>query len=198
MFIDTNKFVKLLLSHIIKITVAGLFIGFLHKYDIFVACVLATKLVQKVYKEVFLGKKHLYLLGIILTLVTGISGEYFGVSNGYWAYHDVPRDFPFWLPFAWMLAFCFLYRLEEQTFLLLKNKNFTNKLFLTILLVSFFPAYGEIITIALGVWTYYWPYQILGVPLYAVSCLVFLHLFVDAILVWVNKKFNMNDDVFSL
>lgn len=196
MFTNINEFLKVLLKATIQITISGIIIGLFHKYDIIIALLLALRLIYGIYKRSYL-KQPLILMGIILTGVGGIIGEYWGVSNTFWEYHNINHKLPYWLPFAWMLAFCFLYKLEEESFALLKNKTFTNKAILTLFFVFFYPAYGEVITIALGVWTYYWPYQILGVPLYAFLCLIFLHSSINLLLVWINKKYNFKNDVFT-
>lgn len=198
MFTNTSKFSKELLKATAKITIAGFLIGFLHKYDWLVAIILLAKVIYEITTRVYKNKNYLFLVGMILTCFAGIIGEQWGVYNGYWKYHDVTRSLPLWLPFAWMLAFSFLYKLEIRTIPLLKEKSIKNKLILTIIFVIFFPAYGEIITIKTGVWTYYWPYQLFGVPLYAVICLVFVHMLVNIILVWVNKKYQLKDEVFTL
>lgn len=198
MFTNTSAFTKVLLKATVKITIAGFFIGFLHQYDWLVALVLFAKIGFEIYNRVYKNKNYLFLVGVILTCIAGLIGEHWGVTNGYWEYHDVPRNLPYWLPFAWMLAFSFLYKLEIRTIPLLKNPSLTYKLILTTLYVIFFPAFGEIITIKTGVWTYYWPYQIFGVPLYAIGCLVFVHMMVNLVLVWANKKYNWKDEVFTL
>ena len=198
MFTNTSAFTKVLLKATAKITIAGFLIGFLHQYDWLVALILFIKIAVEVYNRVFKNKNYLFLVGVILTCIAGLIGEYWGVSNGFWEYHDVNRNLPLWLPFAWMLAFSFLYKLEVRTIPLLKDKSLRNKLILTIIYVIFFPAFGEIITIKTGVWTYYWPYQLFGVPLYAVLCLVFVHMMVNLVLVWANKKYNWKDEVFTL
>jgi hypothetical protein len=79
----------------------------------------------------------------------------------------------------------------------LKNKTIKNKVIIAFWLSLIIPAFGEIITINLGVWTYYWPYQIFGVPIYAFVCLVFVHMLVYFILSSICKKWKINDIVFS-
>ena len=72
-----------------------------------------------------------------------------------------------------------------------------NKIVLAIILALILPAFGEVVTIYLGVWTYYWPYQLLGVPLYAFICLVFVHMLVYTLLHFICKKYKINDLVFN-
>lgn len=198
MFTDTTDFLKLLSKHLVKISIAGLFIGLFYRYDALVALILLLKLARKIYNYGYLQQNYLVLIGMLLTGVVGISAEHWGVSNGYWQYHGIEQTLPYWLPFAWMLAFCFLYQVEKEAFALLTNNSFKQKLSLTIFIVSFFPVLGEIITIALGVWTYYWPYKIFGVPLLAILCLTVLHLSINLLLTWINIKFKLKDNVLIL
>ena len=96
-----------------------------------------------------------------------------------------------------MLAFYFLYSIESRLIPYLKYKTIKNKLIIAFWLSLIVPAFGEIITINLGVWTYYWPYQVFGVPLYAFMCLVFVHMIVYGILAFICKKKKINDVVFT-
>lgn len=195
---STNRISIIILKALAKLIVAGVFIGLLKSYDLVIASALFLKIVYELNKHIFSKKEKnwVLLIGMLLTGFGGILGEYWGVTNGYWEYHKVSRELPLWLPFAWMLAFNFLYRLEEQLIDYLKKKTIQNKIILAILLTLIFPAVGEMITIALGVWTYYWPYQILGVPLYAFICLVFVHMLVYLILNQVCKRYHIQDTVF--
>lgn len=181
-----------------KLVVAGVFIGLLKSYDWLIALALLAKVLYELNKHIFsaTNKNWVLLIGMLLTGIGGIIGEYWGVSNGYWEYHEVSRELPLWLPFAWMLAFNFLYRLEEKLITALNRKSLRNKIVLAIGLTLIFPAVGEMITIALGVWTYYWPFQILGVPLYAFVCLVFVHMLVYAIINQICKRYKITDSVF--
>lgn len=190
---------KVLLKGSIKLLIAGCFIGFLKSYDLLIAIVLFLKVIHIVYKNLFASesKNWIVIIGMLLTCFGGIVGETWGVSNGYWEYHEVSRELPLWLPFAWMLAFRYLYQLELGLIPHLKNQNVTSKIILAIILTLIFPAVGEMITIYLGVWTYYWPYQILGVPLYAFLCLVFVHMLVYSILHFICKKYKIDNLVFS-
>ncbi|WP_159948283.1 hypothetical protein [Polaribacter septentrionalilitoris] len=182
-----------------KLIIAGVLIGFLKQYDLIVAILLGLKIIHNIYVEIIKPeqKNWLLLIGMLLTCFGGIVGETWGVTNGYWEYHEVTRKLPLWLPFAWMLAFHYLYKLERNLIPLLTNQTQKNKIILAIILALILPAFGEVITIYLGVWTYYWPYQILGVPLYAFVCLVFVHMLVYTILHLVCKKYNVEDVVFN-
>jgi hypothetical protein len=198
----TNKkvFITEVLKAIIKLIIAGILIGVLKKHDTIIAVILILKVFHNIYTEIIkpqTNKNWLLLVGMLLTGFGGVIGEIWGVTNGYWQYHEVTRDLPLWLPFAWMLAFHYLYKLERNLIPLLKIQSQNNKIMLAIVLALILPAFGEVITIYLGVWTYYWPYQVLGVPLYAFICLVFVHMLVYAILNFICKKWNIKDIVFN-
>ena len=195
-----KQFFKEILKALAKLIIAGVFIGVLKKYDAIIAVILLLKIFHNSYTEVVkpkTNKNWLLLIGMLLTGFGGIVGETWGVTNGYWEYHEVARELPLWLPFAWMLAFHYLYKIERNLIPLLTNQSQKNKIILAIILALILPAFGEVITIYLGVWTYYWPYQILGVPLYAFICLVFVHMLVYTILHLVCKKYKINDIVFN-
>ncbi len=199
MITNKKKFYIEILKAIIKLVIAGVLIGVLKKYDAVIAGILILKIAHNIYKDILKPKEKnwILLVGMLLTCFGGIVGETWGVTNGYWKYHEVTRELPLWLPFAWMLAFHYLYKLERNLIPLLKNKSQKNKIFLALLLALILPAFGEVITIYLGVWTYYWPYQILGVPLYAFICLVFVHMLVYTILHFICKKYKIEDIVFN-
>ena len=188
-----------ILKAIIKLCIAGFLIGFLKSYDAIIAIILFLKILHIIYKNIIIAKTKnwILLIGMIVTGFGGIVGEKWGVSNNYWEYHEVSKELPLWLPFAWMLAFYFLYSIESKLIAFLKNKTINNKLIIAFWLSLLVPAFGEVITINLGVWTYYWPYQIFGVPLYAFICLVFVHMLVYGILSFICKKWKINDIVFS-
>jgi len=199
LIINKNKFTKEVLKSLLKLIIAGVFIGLLKKQDAIIAVLLLLKISQNIYLEIIKPKTHknwILLIGMLLTGFGGIVGETWGVLNGYWEYHEVPNELPLWLPFAWMLAFHYLYKLERNLIPLLSNQTQKNKILLAIILALILPAFGEIITIQLGVWTYYWQYQLFGVPLYAFLCLVFVHMLVYTILHIICKKYQIKDLVF--
>ncbi|SDS14374.1 hypothetical protein SAMN05216503_2110 [Polaribacter sp. KT25b] len=200
MITNKKQFYKEILKSLAKLIIAGIFIGVLKEYDAIIAFILLLKIFHNIYTEIIkpkTNKNWLLLIGMLLTGFGGIVGETWGVSNGYWEYNKVTRELPLWLPFAWMLAFHYLYKLERNLIPLLSNQSQKNKIVLAIILALILPAFGEVITIYLGVWTYYWPYQLLGVPLYAFICLLFVHMLVYSILHYVCKKYKINDIVFN-
>ncbi len=183
-----------------KITLTGIVIGVFHAYDFWVGLLLGIRLLIFIYKNYYkTAKKNWILLaGMVLTGFLGICAEIWGITFQFWEYHDLTnnRQLPYWLPFAWMFAFRFIYLLETKLIHSLDLQKMHHKTWLAIAITAFFPAYGEVITINLGVWTYSWPYQFLGVPLYAVICLVALHMGINYLLsLWVKKK-KINDAVF--
>ncbi|NJB81827.1 hypothetical protein [Wenyingzhuangia aestuarii] len=188
-----------LLKATLKICIAGVFIGLLHKYDGIVAIILVLKVIHSMYSLGFKNKQKFWMvpIGMILTGVLGIAAESWGIYNGYWEYHNVSTQMPLWLPFAWMLAFSYVYKLEKELFSQLNKPSLQTKALITFLLALIFPAFGEIITINLGVWTYSWPYQFLGVPLYALICLVIFHMCVNTLIYVLTNKLQIKDPVFS-
>jgi hypothetical protein len=200
MISNKKRFSLEILKAIIKLIIAGVLIGVLKKHDVIIASIIVLKIAHNIYKEVIVPKTNknwILIIGMLLTCFGGIVGETWGVANGYWEYHEVTRELPLWLPFAWMYAFHYLYKLEKNLIPLLQNQIQRNKIILAIILALVLPAFGEVITIYLGVWTYYWPYQILGVPLYAFICLVFVHMLVYTLLHFICKKYKINDIVFN-
>lgn len=184
----------------VKITLTGIVIGVFHEYDFWIGLLLFIRLIAFLYKNYFKSteKNWILLAGMIITGILGICAEIWGVTFQFWEYHDLTnnRQLPYWLPFAWMFAFRFIYMLETKLIISLGLQKMSHKTWLAIFITAFFPAYGEVITINLGVWTYSWPYQFLGVPLYAVICLVALHMGINFMLsIWVKKK-KINDPVF--
>ena len=188
-----------ILKALVKLGIAGVLIGVLKSYDWIVAILLLLKILHVIYVNILksTNKNWILLIGMLLSGVGGILAEHWGVSNGYWTYHEVSRALPLWLPFAWMLAFYFLYRIEVGLIQHLQHKTTQNKLIIAIWLSLIVPAVGEMITINLGVWTYDWPYQILGVPLLAFGCLVAFHMVIYLILSAVCKKYKVDDLVFG-
>ncbi|MBL4642832.1 MAG: hypothetical protein JKY44_04485 [Flavobacteriaceae bacterium] len=184
----------------LKITVAGVAIGYLHDYDFLLGILLLTRILVLIYTDYIkaTSKNWILLAGMLLTGSLGVLVEIWGVSNGYWEYHDLTnnRQLPYWLPLAWMYAFRFIYKLERQVIVILKLKKLLHKTYLAIFITAVLPVFGEVITINLGVWTYSWPYQFLGVPLYAIICLVVLHMGINFLLSLVVRKKKIHDPVF--
>ena len=188
-----------LVKSLLKITIAGIVIGYFHIYDGVLAGLLLLKIGHSVYQLGFKKsqKNWIIVLGVVLTGVLGMISEIWGVYNQYWEYHDIQRKFPLWLPLGWMLAFTFLYKTEKGVFESLENPTFKQKALITSLLVIIFPAIGEAITINLGVWTYHWPYQLFGVPAFTFLCLLVLHSIINYSIYLFCKHKNIKDPVFG-
>ena len=194
------ELIKFTFKRIFILSVAGLVISVLHDKDWIVALLLGGFCVT-----VFLRKRKsphavLYLVGFLISAIGGVLAEDWGISSGLWVYHDLPdgRNFPYWLPFAWGLAFSFLYSFEYCYIKVLQLWRPMQKIILTILVTALLPTIGEIVTVQMGVWTYYGPYQLFGIPLYAIGLLVAFHTSVFLVLCGLNAFFKMNDPVFSL
>ncbi len=182
MFTSYKKVSLEFLKAVIKVCIAGLAIGFLKEFSLIVAGLISLKIVHIFYVAGFKSKSDknwILLAGMLLTGFFGILAEFWGVSMEYWEYHYINGAMlPAWLPFAWMMAFYILYQLEHRLVPYLKNPTFTHRIVLMIFLTLIIPAFGEMIAINMGVWTYSWPYQLLGVPVYAFIALVMIHMFV--------------------
>jgi hypothetical protein len=196
---NKKSFLNEIAKAFIKLGIAGTVIGLFKQYDFWVAILLFLKVLHVIYVHVLKPstKNWILLIGMIISGAGGIIAEHWGVSNGYWEYHEVSRNLPLWLPLAWALAFYFLYRIEVGLIKNIQHKTLKNKLIIAILLSLIIPAVGEMITINLGVWTYYWDYQILGVPLLAFACLLGFHMFIYLLLYGICKKYKIDDLVFS-
>lgn len=197
--INPKLFYSSILKSTLKISIAGIIIGYFHAYDFFLAIGLFFKIIHSIYSLGFKNnqKNWIVLFGALFTGALGMISEFWGITNQYWEYHDVNKNLPLWLPFAWMLAFTFLYKTERDIFASLKSPSFKTKAIITSLLVIIFPAIGEAITINFGVWTYHWSYQIFGVPAFAFLCLLTLHSIINYTLYSFCKKRNIKDPVYN-
>lgn len=184
-----------------KLSLAGMMIGLLHAHDGWVALILAVYMTLTVWKKFRLksGDRFIYLTGLIISAFFGVLCELWGIYFGYWKYHDLAngREFPFWLPFAWGLAFTYIYKIEKQLVISVPITGFWSKLSMALLIAMIFPTIGEIITINLGVWTYSWPYQIFGVPLLAIFLLMVFHTGVNGLMSFICRINNWKDPVFN-
>ena len=184
-----------------KLVVAGFIIGLLHRHDGIIAGILISYIAWKWRSELMpKGKLHAILFsGMVCTGILGSLAELWGIHHGHWVYHDLSegRSFPYWLPLAWALSFYYMYRLE-RTLLADQTPPLFIKFSIFLLVALIFPVIGEIVTIALGVWDYRWPYQFCGVPLIAMVYLIGLHMSVNAIFMLLCYIFHIHDPVFAL
>jgi len=196
-----NKLVKEILKAFLKLILAGVMIGLLHQHDLIIAILLGIYIVWKLNVEILKKSQQnlILLFGMLSTSLIGVIVEKWGIYNHFWTYQNLSagRDFPYWLPFAWALAFYLMYKLERVLITYFNPKSLNQKFVIFILVSMIFPVVGEMITINLGVWVYAWPYQILGVPFYAILYLVLLHMFVNSIFLMICFQYKIKDPVFS-
>ena len=192
------------LRALIELFIAGLVIGLLHKYDSIVAGILAILTLprwwQTYQRNPSFHRAMILLVGTLLTGFLGVLLELWGIYNGYWEYHDLSgnRHFPYWLPFAWMLAFIFLYRVEEYYIVRLNISELKQKIILAALLSVVLPTWGEIVAINLGVWTYSWGFQFFGVPLLAIILLMIFHTGIFLAFTFVCRRYHIEDSVYGV
>ena len=122
---NRKKFFVEIGKALLKLSIAGVLIGLLKQYDLLLAILLSMKILHVIYMNIFKAKSKnwILLLGMLLTGIGGIMAEQWGVSNQYWEYHKVARELPLWLPFAWALAFYFLYKVEVGLIENIKQKT---------------------------------------------------------------------------
>ncbi|WP_375583283.1 hypothetical protein [Cyclobacterium xiamenense] len=189
----------LVAKNVLKLSIAGFFIGGFHAQDAWVGLILMLYLAYSLVRK-FKNKaedRYVYLTGSILGGFLGVCCEAWGIYYGHWEYHDLEgRTFPYWLPFAWALAFTFVYQLEKDLFASLGMERTRDKVIRTLMVALIFPTYGEIITIQMGVWTYAWPYQFFGVPLLAIFLLVVFHTGVNYLMVQICRHMGWRNEVF--
>jgi len=192
-----------LLKAFFSLFIGGAVIGLLHQYDTLVAAILILATVLIVWttyqRNVSNHRAIILISGCLLTGFLGMMGEILGISNGHWLYHDLPdsRSFARWTPFAWMLSFVFLYRIEEFCINHFNFSSLKEKLLLVAVLSSVLPTWGEMVVINFGAWSYTWDYQLLGVPLLAIVFLMIFHVSVYMGFTMVCRKYQINDLVFG-
>lgn len=187
------------IKRLIILTIAGVVISVLHDRDLLVALILAAFTCLVFMRKRKAKNFKIYFLGFMISAIGGILAENWGIQNGLWTYHDLSdgREFPYWLPFAWGLAFSFLYSFEGYFIRTLNLKSFSSKIVLTLLVSIGLPTVGEIVTVQLGVWTYQGAYKIAGIPLYAIGLLCLFHTSTFLLLYTINLYWKTNDIVFS-
>lgn len=187
----------------ISLLIIGSIIGYFHKYDFLLLVLLLCIFIYRFYKDTRINpeKNKAYILfsGTLISGFLGVCAEVWGIENGYWLYYDLSsnRQFPYWLPLAWGLTFMFFYRIEENILKLIKIDTLKSKILMLILISAILPTFGEIITIYFGVWSYTWPYQLLGVPALAIFLLVVFHTSIFFFFMFICKKYNIQNKVFN-
>lgn len=187
------------LKRLVILSIAGVVISVLHSQDLIVMLILAAFTGLIYLRKKKSGDSRLYFLGFLISAFGGVLAENWGIQSGLWTYHDLSdgREFPYWLPLAWGLAFSFLYSFEVYYVKSLKLKSLKNKIILTVLASTLLPTVGEIVTVQLGVWTYHSEFKIFGIPYYAIGLLGLFHTATFLVLYWVNLYWKTQDPVFS-
>lgn len=196
-----HRLFQLISIHTIKLIIAGAIIGIFHQHDYLVALFLLTYLIYTLVKKFKQNdrEKWIYLIGILVTSLLGVVCESWGIHHQYWSYHNLEnnREFPYWLPIAWGLAFIFIYRLEKEIILIKNIQSPFKKILLALFISMIFPTIGEMVVINLGAWSYHWPVQFLGVPLLAIVLLMVFHTSVNFLLMFICRQLNIRNVVFS-
>jgi len=187
------------LKRLVILSIAGIVISVLHHLDLIVFFILAA-FTALIYLRRRKSKNFkIYCFGFLISAIGGIIAENWGIQSGLWTYHDLSngREFPYWLPLAWGLAFSFLYSFEQYYIKTLKLKSLKSKITLTLIVSALLPTVGEIVTVQLGVWTYHSGFKIVGIPLYAIGLLCAFHTATFLLLFTVNLYWKIPDPVFS-
>ena len=166
---------KILILSTLKLIIGGIIIGVFHQYDLILAIVLGLKIIHSIYSSVKNNTySPIFVAGLVFTGLMGVLVEHLGTTYNHWEYHDVASQVPRWLFFGWAGAFVLMYRIEVQIYTQFPNLSKASRNALILLMALFFPALGEMIAINLGTWTYFWPYQLFGVPFLAIVGLTFI------------------------
>lgn len=128
MILDKKKFFIELIKATLKITLAGVIIGLLHKKPNILTFLLAVRAVHDIYNLSFKNgsKNWIIPLGMLITVIIGMLFEYFGVIYNLWEYHNINTILPYWLPIAWLLSFSFIYKIEKNLIQTLSLKTLKN------------------------------------------------------------------------
>ncbi len=191
-----RRFIHLLIT----LLCAGFLLGALHKHQWVLFTILVTVGTLKVYRKMLLNKTDALcdITGFGLTALLGTSCELWGTYNHYWTYHDIPayQLIPVWIPVAWGFTY-FAFHLFEKCIYQISSRHQIN--LLAIALTTFIlPTVGEYIPIYMGVWTYHWPYQFMGVPLLASLGIWAVHIVVFMMMGRLNQKYQLNNAVYNL
>lgn len=165
----------------VYVVAGGLLVGLFYPYPKTVALILSAVLLGQLMRMKFAAPNVNFPILCLATLITLLCGwivELWGTSNHYWTYHGLAdgHQLPSWVPLAWALAYVILYRAESRLMLVIGHRHKYAKYAVVCLVSCLFPVLGEVVAIHLGVWTYTWPYQLVGVPVLAILLLMVLHL----------------------
>lgn len=149
-------------------------------------------------KELDRAVFKLTIFGILFTGILGLIVEIWGTSFGHWTYLGVPENtpIPFWVPFAWGLAYKSLYRVEKS--LLPYFDTPAKKWFYAVILPAMIlPTIGEIFVINFGTWVYHWHPQYLGMPPLAIFLLVVFHVGIFLAMCKICQIYSIKDPVYN-
>ena len=194
---NTFTFITLRLFALIFV---GVLIHLLQNRDLWMMLILLIYAVNKLYRKRKDANFKIYFFGFGITMIFGVLAEIWGISNGLWEYHELPngREFPYWLPMAWGLAFTYLYSFELYFVEKWKLKTLNSKILLAMIIAMTLPVIGEIVTVQLGVWTYYGKFQFFGIPLYAIILLTLFHTGTYLMMCYINLYWKIPDPVFTI
>ena len=188
---------------LVRIIIAAVLISAFKHYHIIIGSLFLGLLIFsfiRSYRKNNLDKSAFWLstFGTMFTLISGWIVEIWGTTYGHWTYLDLPENIniPFWVPFAWGLAYKAIYRVELA---LLKyfSTPFEKWLYCVILPAMALPVIGEIIVIYFGTWTYSCQPQYLGMPLLAVVLLGIFHVCIFLSMCKISQYFSIKDPVYS-
>ncbi|WGH76360.1 hypothetical protein P8625_04125 [Tenacibaculum tangerinum] len=190
---------KILMLYAIKVVIAGIIIGLLHEYQLLLVVILTARIIYRIYnfKKHKVDNINIIITGMLITGVIGVTIEYFGTKYGYWEYHDINSQLPHYLLLVWMLAFSFMYNLERKVFIASESVTRKQKLYLVLFAVIVYPSLGEIASINLGVWTYYFPYKFFGITPHTIVAIAFVHMVINYAMGQYLKKKNIKDIVLN-
>ena len=142
----------------------------------------------------------LSVFGLIFTLIGGTLAEIWGTSYGYWTYLNLPdhTTIPFWVPFAWGLAYKSLYRLERALLDYFKFDTLAKRwIYCVVLPAIILPVIGEAFVIYYETWVYSWQPQFMGIPVLAVVLLGLFHVSVFLTMCKICQIYSIKDPVYS-
>lgn len=161
---------------------------------------LITKSLFRSYKKAGTNKAVFWLsvFGVIFTAIAGLIVEKWGTYNGYWTYLDIPEniDIPFWVPFAWGLAYKALYRVE-RSLIPYFSSPIKKWVFCVMFPALILPVIGEVFVIYFGTWNYTWQPQYFGMPPIAVFLLCLFHVGIVITMCKICQKYSIIDPVYS-
>lgn len=177
----------------------GLILGILHQHQwvlLLTLLVIVILWLYRKYKHVN-GHYQSEVAGFMLTALLGTCCELWGTYHQYWTYHSIPANqlIPVWIPVAWGCTYFVFHSFEKC--LCSQINNAYLKLACILLVSLILPTVGEYIPIYLHVWTYHWPYQLLGVPLLASLGIFTVHVIIFLMMTVLFKTNIINSPIYN-